>query len=218
VKYIHVLGGLVALFSGALALYALKGATLHRKSGMVFVYAMLIMGSTGALMALLQPRVEVVNVIAGVLTVYLVSTALLTVRRPLLEFQRIDAVGLAVALTLCLACLTFGVQSLGKRGGLTPVYFMFGTVSLLAAVGDVRLVLGRRAKETNRIARHLWRMCFAFFIAVASFFLGPPRRLPPFLRGSPLRPLPVLLVVGVMIYWLVQVRLRQRLPRPVPST
>jgi hypothetical protein len=217
-KYIHILGGLVALLSGAVALSALKGARLHRKSGMIFVYAMLIMASTGALIALLQPKVIAVNVIAGLLTCYLVSTALLTVRRPVLEFQRIDGAALAVALLLCLACLAFGIQGIGKKGGLTPVYFMFGLVSLLATIGDVRLLLGRRARETNRIARHLWRMCFAFFIAIASFFLGPPQRLPPFLRGSPLRPVPVFLVLGVMIFWMVQVRVRQRLPRPQLST
>ena len=215
--HLHVLAGMLALVSGAVALAALKGSGLHRKSGRIFVYTMLVMAGSGALIALLQPKVIAVNVIAGLLTCYLVSTALLTVQRPILEFRRIDTAALGVALTLCLACLVFGVQSLGKRGGLTPVYLMFGTVSFLAALGDLRLLLGRRTQETNRIARHLWRMCFAFFIAVASFFLGPSQRLPPFLRGSPLRPIPVLLVVGVMIYWLVQVRLRQRLPRPVAS-
>jgi hypothetical protein len=49
-------------------------------------------------------------------------------------------------------------------------------------------------------------MCFAMFIATASFFLGPSQRLPAPLRGSPLRPVPVLLVVVLMFYWLARVR------------
>jgi hypothetical protein len=29
---------------------------------------------------------------------------------------------------------------------------------------------------TQRVARHLWRMCFGLFIAAGSFFLGPSNR------------------------------------------
>ena len=56
-KLIHVLAGLTALMAGAVALYALKGARLHRRSGIVFVYAMLVMSSTGALMSVVHLNV-----------------------------------------------------------------------------------------------------------------------------------------------------------------
>ena len=62
----------------------------------------------------------------------------------------------------------------------------------------------------RRIARHLWRMCFALFIASASFFLGQAKVIP-----APLRVYPVLIVLALlplvlMLYWLVRVR---RTPR-----
>jgi hypothetical protein len=180
---------------------------------MVFVYAMLIMSSTGALMSILNLNVG--NVMAGVLTFYLVLTALLTVRRPALEVHAIDRVALLAALTVGLAAVTFGIAAVrsatGKVHGLPPpVYFMFGTVALLATIGDLRLMRGWGTGGGFRIKRHLWRMCFALFIATASFFLGPPQRLPAFLRHSPLRPLPVLLVLVVMLFWLARVSLRSR--------
>ncbi len=37
---IHIIGGLVGITSGTVALSARKGARLHRKSGMIFVYNM----------------------------------------------------------------------------------------------------------------------------------------------------------------------------------
>jgi len=40
---VHVLGGAIAILSGLAALFASKGRPLHRKSGTVFVYAMLVM-------------------------------------------------------------------------------------------------------------------------------------------------------------------------------
>jgi len=215
-KLIHVLAGLSALIAGAVALYALKGGKLHRQAGILFVYAMLVMSSTGAVMSVVHLNVG--NVMAGVLTFYLVLTALLAVRRPTLEFQRIDAVAMLAALTVGLTALTLGVAAVrsatGKMQGIPPpVYFMFGTVAALATLGDLRVMRSWGTQGGFRIKRHLWRMCFAMFIATASFFLGPSQRLPAFLRGSPLRPIPVLIVLAAMFFWLARVSFaRRRLP------
>jgi uncharacterized membrane protein len=212
-KLLHVMAGLTALLAGAVALYALKGAKLHRRSGILFVYAMLVMSFTGTVMSIVHLNVG--NVMAGVLTFYLVLTALLTVRRPSLEFHWIDRVAMLVALTVGLMVVALGSAAVasgtGKKFGLpAPVYFMFGTVALLATLGDLRVMRAWRTQGGFRIKRHLWRMCFALFIAAASFFLGPPQRLPPFLRQSSLRPVPVLLVLIVMFFWLARVSFRQR--------
>jgi uncharacterized membrane protein len=215
-KLLHVMAGLTALLTGAVALWALKGAKLHRRSGILFVYAMLVMSSTGAVMSVVHLNVG--NIIAGVLTFYLVLTALLTVRRPSLEFHRIDGVAMLAALTVGLTAVTLGVAAVrsatGKMYGIPPpVYFMFATIALLATLGDLRVMRSWGTQGGFRIKRHLWRMCFALFIATASFFLGPSQRLPAFLRHSPLRPVPVLLVLLVMFFWLARVSLRKgRLP------
>jgi uncharacterized membrane protein len=83
---VHILAGALALVFGYVALYAAKGATLHRKSGMLFVFAMVTMSLTGALMAFLNA--SSVSVVAGLLTFYFVTTALLTVRRHPQESHR----------------------------------------------------------------------------------------------------------------------------------
>src|SRR5258705_8458693 len=129
-KLIHVMGGLTALVSGAIALYALKGARLHRRSGMIFVYAMLVMASTGTLMSIVHLNVG--NVMAGTLTLYLVFTALLTVPRPAPEFRRIDAVAMLAALAVGLGATTLGLAAARTATGTLPrlpppLYFLFGT-------------------------------------------------------------------------------------------
>lgn len=212
-RWLHVLAGLTGLASGAVALAARKGARLHRRSGTVFVYAMLFMSASGAVMAARQDEVIVINVIAGVLTFYLVLTALLTVRGPALESHWSDAVTMAVALIVGVAAFGFGFEALGPvapgRGdpGAAP-YFVFGAVALLAALGDLRTMRARRVVGARRIARHLWRMCFALFVAAGSFFLGQPQVFPPPWRRSGLLALPVLSVLAVMFYWLARVRRR----------
>jgi hypothetical protein len=84
---------------------------------------------------------------------------------------------------------------------------MFGVVALLAATGDIRMMV-RGVEGTERIARHLWRMCFALFSAAGSFFPAQvPKMFPP-LRGSGLLWIPPLLVLLLMFFWLWRVRVR----------
>ena len=76
---IHVIAGLLSLIAGTLALAAAKGSPLHRRSGWVFAIGMLTMTTSAVAIALLQ-RPNPVNVVAGLLTFYLVTTAVLTVK------------------------------------------------------------------------------------------------------------------------------------------
>jgi hypothetical protein len=66
-----------------------------------------------------------------------------------------------------------------------------------------------------RLARHLWRTCFALFIAAGSFFSIRERVakiLPEPFATAPMRALPILLLFGAMFYWLWKVRRRRPLP------
>src|SRR5438045_4379064 len=66
-----------------------------------------------------------------------------------------------------------------------------------------------------RLARHLWRMCFALFIAAGSFFSVRARVakiLPEPFTTAPMRALPIVLLFGAMFYWLWRVRGRRVLP------
>jgi peptidoglycan/LPS O-acetylase OafA/YrhL len=207
---LHIIGGLLGLTSGAVALSAPKGGKLHRKSGLIFVYAMLVMSLSGAVMAALKP--ERISIIAGMLTFYLVVTALLTVRRRAQGFDWIAAGIMLFGLIVGLLSIAFAVQGLNGNDGLAPMGFIFGVVTLLAAVGDARVLLARKISWTQRIARHLWRMCFALWIAAASFFLGQSDEFPEALRIMPLLCTPVLLVLVLMFYWLARVLFTQWQP------
>ena len=97
---------------------------------------------------------------------------------------------------------------------------------ILAAIGDVRIMRFGMPRGGPRLARHLWRMCFALFIAAGSFFSIRERVakiLPEPLTTAPMRTLPILLIFGAMFYWLWRVRGRRALPvivrhDPMPLT
>jgi hypothetical protein len=209
---VHIGAGGLGLLAGYLALYSAKGTPLHRKSGRVFVYAMLTMCVAGATMAAARGVAPAINIPAALLTSYLVITAYMTVRPPMAASRWLNPVLMLVALAVGLTSLSFAFEALtspdGKRDGMPAFPFvMFGVVATLAAVLDLRMIRSRPLTGAPRLARHLWRMSFALFIAAMSFFIGQAKVIPKPIRIFPLLALPVLAVLVTMLYWLIRVRL-----------
>ena len=88
--------------------------------------------------------------------------------------------------------------------------FFMGSICLLAAAGDVRMLLRGGVLGAKRIARHLWRMCFALFFAAGSFFIGQQKVMPHWMQGSPVLYVLGLAPLGFLIFWIIRVRLGQR--------
>jgi hypothetical protein len=106
------------------------------------------------------------------LAFYLVTTSLLTARRHDQHFHWMDVAAALIGLTAAILGFTFGTYAVRSPTGMLDEQvgapaFVFGGVALLAVLGDLRMMLGR-IHGARRIARHLWRMCFAYG--------SPPRR------------------------------------------
>jgi hypothetical protein len=216
---IHIAAGGLAIVLGAVALSVKKGGTTHRRSGMLFVYAMLVMGFTASILGLLKGPNDP-NVTAGITIAYFVGTALLTVRPGSRWTRGIHIAAIMVAVVFAYGSFEKGVAAFNSpRGSLNGVpfamHFLFGIVFSLAAFGDLRIIRFGLPRGGPRLARHLWRMCFALFIAAGSFFSIRERVakiLPEPFLNAPMRMLPILLVFVAMFYWLWRVRRRRPLP------
>ena len=212
---VHILAGSLSLVFGYVALYSPKGAALHRRAGMVFVCAMLTMSVAGVTIAAVRNVVPALNVPAGLLTAYLVITSLTTVRPPAAGSRGLHIAAMVVALAVGLTSLTFGLEAVangGERNGMPAFpFFMFGVVGLLASVGDLRMLRSGALTGARRLARHLWRMSFALFIAALSFFIGQADVIPKPIRVMPLLAIPVLAVLVTLLYWMWRIRIRQSL-------
>jgi len=203
---IHIAGGLFALVFGYVALYALKGGKVHRTSGMGFVIAMIMMSLTGALIAAFKP--DRGSMVAGSLTFYFVVTGLLTVKR-IPRARQIEIAAMCLAVVLAGFAIWAGTW-LARRGRpeAAPM-FLFATMTIVAAIGDWKMLRGGELTGKPRLKRHLWRLCFAMWVAAASFFWGPPNRVPEVIRIPALLPIPVLTPIVVMFYWLWKMRGRK---------
>jgi hypothetical protein len=204
----HIAAGGLGLLSGYVALSATKGAPLHRRVGMLFVCVMSVMAVTGAAIALLANVAPAINVPSGVLTTYLVLTSLATVK-PRRDVARwLDAASVVGAASIAVACLALAAAVMaggGRDAGLAYPLVLFAGVSVAAAAGDLRVLRHGPVQGRRRLFRHLWRMCFALFIASIAFYLGPGR-VPEMLRIPVLLATAVLLPVAAIAVW--QWRLR----------
>jgi hypothetical protein len=216
---IHIAAGGLAIVLGAVALLVKKGGTIHRRSGLLFVYAMLVMGFTASILGFLKGPNDP-NVTAGITIAYFVGTALMTVRPASRWTRGIHVAAILVAILFAYGSVEKGVTAFNSPRGVLhgvpfAMHFLFATVFSLAAIGDLRIIRFGLPRGRPRLARHLWRMCFALFIAAGSFFSireRVARILPEFFTSVPMRMLPILLVFVAMFYWLWRVRRPRALP------
>ena len=185
----HIGAGTIGLASGLIAAFARKGGYLHRKAGTVFVVSMLVM-----------------------------ATAWMTVRRRAATTGLFEKIALFIALCLC---APFAILAFQLAAGISPLYksavplegpvriAIYGFTSLLAiaAIGDAKVVLAGGISGAPRIARHLWRMCLGLTLATGSAFTnGLARLLPGPYHVPPIFFFPQFLPLGLLIFWMIRVR------------
>ena len=213
ILFLHIGGGALALASGAVALFARKGGRTHTIAGLTFCVSMAIMASIGAAASPFLPIAEPANVLAGILTLYLVWSGWAAVQSKQLVAGRLEMLGLIVALTSAATGVLWAIQAAnspeGTLDGTPPqAFYVFIIIGIFASIGDLRLILKGRISGAPRLSRHLWRICLALFIASGSFFLGQQRVMPVWMRGSPWLFVPTFAPLLVMVYWLVRVRFK----------
>lgn len=203
----HIGGSAVAIVSGWVSILARKGRGLHRRAGVVFFFAMLASAGVGAAVAPFLPTAQWTNTVAGLFTLYMITTSWAAVRRGHPAVARFETV--AIAAPIAIAIMGLGAAAGLRLGSGSPsALFVFGSVSALAAVCDYRVIVRGKLSGPQQISRHLWRMSTALIVATASYFLGQPRFVPAPIRGTFFAALPVLAAFGLLVFWMLCVRLR----------
>jgi hypothetical protein len=207
---VHFAAGFVSIITGTISLSVTKGGRLHKQSGLVFTWAMVVLGLTAAGIGIYEDKPG--QVLGGLLAAYFVVSAMTTVK-PFPAIDQHSNVALMVVAFICAVAAVYGgvnewldptVKVVGRPRVVPPL--VGGAVMLLAAMGDLRAIRAGGLQGSRRLARHLWRMCFGLFIATGSFFLGQMNFVP-----ESVRVMPLLLVLAVapilfLFYWIWRVR------------
>ena len=225
---VHICAGTLGLFSGTAALCFRKGSPGHILAGKVFVASMLTMAAGAVYLGIVKHQNS--NIGGGFIAFYLIGTGWLTARRRNGETSRMDWVALLIPLALGILTWMNGIQVVrsgasSQDGVPVGMSFFMGSICLLAAAGDVRMLTHGGVVGVKRVSRHLWRMCFGLFIAAGSFFMGPSNRplrllsavglgqmLPPALFSTGLYLILTVLPLVFLVFWLVRVRFNRGNP------
>lgn len=202
----HVGSGVLAIAAGFMALFARKGARIHRGAGNLFAALMTFTGLSAAYLGYVTKDIN--DVVGGIMTAYLVATAWTAAKREDGEAGAFERAAFCFATLGAIAAFAAAIET--QRRGTSEIgsgpAFIFAGVVAWAAILDLRVVLQGGLSGRQRIARHLWRMGLAMFIATGSFFLGQMEVFPVALQRIEIVSAPVIVVIALTIIWFARVR------------
>lgn len=207
---LHIAAGLVALSSGVVAMASRKASGgLHARAGHYYYLSMSAMAVSAAVLTAWEP--DRLSLGAAIWTFYLVHTSRNAAVNRTGELDITSRWLMSVGLIVTVMFLHGGLVALDSADGEfqgmpATAYFVFGSLALLGLLLDLSVLRRGRLNPRQRIARHLWRMMVAYFLAATSLFLGQQDDVFPFMKGSPILLLPSLLTLGFLFFWTLRVR------------
>ena len=198
---VHTPAGTVAFLSAIAAFGYSKGSWAHRRSGRYFTVSMLIMAVSGSLAGFLKGTPN--DVFLGLMVFYSVFTAWLTTFHKEGETDFLEYIALAWVVTLGLIAFSYDPS----EGEPYPeMYALWVGLAIFFAVGDIRNLYKRGLSGSQRIARHLWRMCFSLMWAAMAFVDKIVKMTGATIEEMPyVAVIPMSLILILTIYWLHRV-------------
>ncbi|HSH38916.1 MAG TPA: hypothetical protein VK993_09030 [Chthoniobacterales bacterium] len=178
---VHIFAGAAALVVAPGAMLTFKGGQWHRRWGLMFFWATIVIAATGTVMSLIRPNFFLLMV--AVFSFYLVFSGyrVLHRKKPGQRATPVDQ-AVTVAMLLCgIAFIGYGAYRLQSSSfGTVPI--VFGAIALLLAGGD--MVQFRRTPTEDRWwwFTHMRNMLAAYIAVVSAFSVVNLTFLPPVTR------------------------------------
>ncbi len=184
---VHILCGILSLAAGLVAMIANKGGKVHNRAGVVFYWSMFMIFVTTILFFILYPTNLKYQFFLGIGIVSFYpnwSGKRMLVMKKGLQPILIDKIGAWLIGVSGSCMLVYGayltLNPPKNFGGLNILFFIFGTVSLSNAYGDLKFYLGYvKAEKMHWLFAHAGKMMGAYSAAITAFCVNiVPRFLP----------------------------------------
>jgi len=204
----HIMTGILVLLFGYIALLAPKGLRLHRLAGNVFFGAMIFSSLSAAYLEYQLGEFPIM----GTLSLYFVITSWSIIKQESGTVGKFEYGAFFIIAAVAVTFYKWGWDIVynGKvLEGTLPLegYFILGSFAALAALLDLNMIVRRGLKGSHRIARHLWRMCFALLLPTLAFL--DQDIFPEVVKGTNLLWTPIILLILVMTFWLCRMPFMQ---------
>ena len=169
IQYIHAPLGGIALLSGGISLVSKKGSPLHKKSGKVFFYSMLLSAFSALVVSVLPNHKSLFLFSIGIFSSYFLISGILSLR-----YKR-KAVRLSVdkiiAYLICITGFVMVTYPIILYSKLNLILTVFGLASIVFGLRDLS-----RLKDVKRLRKgwlklYLGKMTGGYIDAVSVFFV-----------------------------------------------
>ncbi len=209
----HIFAGTILLVAGIAALLLRKGSRPHRMAGRIFTTCMVLVCLDGTYLAAIKADASLATrtgtMIIALTALYLAVTGWAAARRDDGETGWIERIAMLGIFTLAAISIYTGQLIAGRSDPLDlmppPVYYVLAGIAAWLGALDISVLVRGGLSGRHRIARHLWRMCFAFFFAAAILFVANDHIFPQSWRDSGLLRLIPVAIIAAMLFWLVRV-------------
>ena len=170
-----VLGGL-ALLSGLIAIISKKGRLVHKKSGIIFYYAMIASGVSAIVIALMPKHENPFLIAIGIFSLYFVVSGYRA-----LTYKKVNT-SIKIDKTISIAMLVTGILMIALppiiSQSINLVLLAFGVTGILFAMRDLKLYKNREQLKKGWLKLYLGKMLGGYisattaFVVVNNFFPG----------------------------------------------
>lgn len=164
---IHAAFGGIAFVSGFISMFAKKGRFLHRKSGLVFFYAMVISALSALLIAILPNHESPFLFAVGVFSLYFVVVGKRALKfkfkNPNLLFDKSIALIMIITSVLMIILPVFLYQKVNI------VLSVFGIVGVFSAIKNLRAYKNPERLRKGWLKMHLGNIMGAYISAATAF-------------------------------------------------
>ena len=203
---IHIIAGSIGLLTGTINIIKKKGDKAHKSVGKFFFYSMLINGFAGLIMSLIH-RNDFLLIVA-VFSIYMVATGqrFLSLKQ-LHKEQKPKAIDWILTYTMLVSAflfITYGSYLLINKVNFGIVLLVFGVVSCLMAIKDIKVYKGNIKEKNYWLLLHIQRMVGSYIAALTAFIVVNNHFLPGIVGWL----LPTVIFTPLIVKWTKQYRVK----------
>ncbi|OUS01068.1 DUF2306 domain-containing protein [Flavobacteriales bacterium 33_180_T64] len=165
--YIHAAFGGIALLTGFIAMVTKKGKTIHKKSGLIFFYSMMLSGIIAMVVAVLPKHESPFLFAVGIFSLYFVLTGnrALNFKRKNLNLKIDQLISIIMIITGILMVLLPIVLT----KSINIILVVFAIIGMIFSVQDLMLFKKPEQLRKGWLKLHLGKMIGGYISATTAF-------------------------------------------------
>jgi len=205
--YIHAGFGGIALLTGGIALIVKKGNNIHKKSGKIFYYSMLLSALISFVVSTLPNHKSPFLFSIGLFSSYFLISGLRSLNYKKKEFNlKIDKI---IAYLIMITGIVMILYPIILYSKLNIILTVFGIIGIVFGLRDLKLFKELKRLRKNWLKLHLGKMTGGYIAAVSAFFVVNQ-----ILPGIWNWFVPAIIGSGYITYWMIKLNKK----KPVANT